>query len=148
MPTASPAPELHHAGPDRPARYPRGFSNPYFHIILNVVLAAAAQVFLKKGADESATLSLFVSMLMSLRSLWTWAGILCIIGSLLAWLHALRFVPLIIAFNVAGLLHVVVPLVSWLFLGETLSVTRCVGIALVFFGVLVVVKPVIKMEEL
>ncbi len=112
------------------------------------MLAAAAQVFLKKGADESASLSLFVSMLMSLHSLWTWAGILCMIGSLVSWLYALRFVSLIIAFNVAGLLHVVVPLVSWLFLGETLGAMRCVGIGLVFVGVLVVVKPVIKMEEL
>lgn len=134
------------AGPSVP--WPRGFFNPYFQIILNVILAAAAQVFLKKGADEAATLSLFVSMLMSLRSLWTWAGILCMIGSLVSWLYALRFVPLIIAFNVAGLLHVVVPLASWLFLGETLSAMRCVGIGLVFVGVLVVARPVVKMEEL
>ena len=124
------------------------FLNPFFQILLSVALSAAAQLFLKVGADrlEKGAVGLGF-ILSSLSSPWVWAGIAGIIGSLVSWLYALRFVQLIIAFNIAGLLHVIVPLASWIFLGERLGGMRLLGIGLVFAGVLVVAKPAAKMEE-
>ena len=125
------------------------FLNPWLQIFLSVLGNAAAQLFLKKGADTSlqggASLA-FVSC--ALHSPWVWAGIACMIVSLISWLYALRFVQLIIAFNLAGLLHVIVPLLSWVLLGEKIGGIRWLGIGLVFAGVLIVAKPVIRMEEL
>jgi len=125
------------------------FFNPWFQIFLSILGNAAAQLFMKKGADESLQgVTSFALVSSSLHSAWVWAGIACLIASLISWLYALRYVQLIIAFNLASLLNVLVPLLSWALLGDTISATRWAGIALVFTGVLVVAKPVIRMEEL
>jgi len=67
--------------------------------------------------------------------------------SLFCWLYSLRFVPLNIAYNVAGLIQVLVPLGSWLFLGEKIGLTRTCGILLVCAGVFIVARPLMQMEE-
>lgn len=123
--------------------------NPYVQILFSVTLSAGAQLFMKKGADEAIDPTAAIALGFSgLHSPWVWAGIACLIGSLISWLYALRFVPLIVAFNLAGLQHVIVPLISWLYLGEKIGGIRWLGIGLVFAGVLIVAKPIIKMEEL
>src|SRR5258708_379639 len=66
---------------------------------------------------------------------WIWFGILAIIGSLFSWLFALKSVPLVIAFNLAATNHVMVAIGSCLFLGETISSQRWIGIFLVALGV-------------
>ena len=59
----------------------------------------------------------------------------------------LRFVPLNIAFNLSNIVHVFVPLSSWLVLGENISEKRWLGIALVLCGIFVIAKPLVKIEE-
>ncbi len=130
----------------KPAESP--FFNPYIQILFCVALSGAAQLLMKRGAVESIPASEDFSLgFAGLHSLWVWAGIVCLVTSLVSWLYALRFVPLIVAFNLAGLLHVVLPIASWLLLGETIGMRRWFGIALVFVGVLIVARPIIKMEE-
>ena len=140
--------------PTAPDAVPRSlaariFFSPYLQIFVSVLLNAAAQLLLKKGSDESveATTS-FALGFSGLHSAWVWGGIACMIASLVSWLYSLRFVQLIIAFNLAGMLHVMVPLFAWICLGERIGGLRWLGIGLVFAGVLVVAKPVIKIEEL
>jgi len=74
-------------------------------------------------------------------------GILALIVSLGSWLYALRFVPLNVAYNLAGLLHALVPIGCWLFLGEKISLVRVVGIFCVMVGVYVIARPIVHMEE-
>lgn len=125
------------------------FFKPYVQILLSIAFSALSQVFLKKGADQSVHASSeFVLGFAGLHSLWVWAGIACLISSLFSWLYSLRFLPLVIAFNLAGLTHVIVPLICWGYLGEKINALRWLGIAMVFAGVLIVAKPLIKMEEL
>ena len=69
------------------------------------------------------------------------------VTSLFSWLYGLRFVPLNIAFNLAGLVQVLVPLAAWLLLGERIGATRLCGIALVCAGVLIVARPLMRVEE-
>jgi len=119
--------------------------NPYLQIFLSVFLNAASQILLKIGADQ--TLKNAVFGFSGLRSGWVWMGILALIVSLGSWLYALRFVPLNVAYNLAGLLHALVPIGCWLFLGEKISLVRGIGIICVVAGVYVIARPVVKMEE-
>jgi drug/metabolite transporter (DMT)-like permease len=76
-----------------------------------------------------------------------WWGILFVILSFLSWLYVLRFIPLTVAFPLSRVVDVLVPLSCWLVLGETISVRRWLGIALVIIGLAVVAKPVARLEE-
>jgi drug/metabolite transporter (DMT)-like permease len=69
------------------------------------------------------------------------------VTSLFSWLYGLRFVPLNIAFNLAGLVQVLVPLAAWLLLGERIGPTRACGILLVCTGVFIVARPLMRVEE-
>lgn len=116
-------------------------------LALSVLLAAAAQLFLKLGAETLPSDLGWQSGLAALRSGWVWLGILATVASLVAWLQALRTVPLNIAFNVAALSQVLVPLASWCIFGERIGLNRGLGIALVFLGVLIIARPLVRAEE-
>ncbi len=55
--------------------------------------------------------------------------------------------PLNVAYNLAGLIQVLVPLASWLLLGERIGLTRACGIVLVCAGVFIVARPLMQVEE-
>jgi multidrug transporter EmrE-like cation transporter len=147
MPTP---PEILPMSPPRRAPV-RWHLQPYLHVALSIVFSAAAQPLLKLGADEvHAAASGGPAWLLPLRwlaSAWIWLGIGAIIASLLSWLHALRTVPLTIAFNLSGFIHVLVPLASWAMLGERIGPLRAAGIALVVLGVIITAKEAVKLEE-
>jgi drug/metabolite transporter (DMT)-like permease len=121
------------------------FFNPYTHILLSILLSTAAQLCLKKGADTSVP-EIWLGV-EGLRSGWVWIGICAMVTGLFSWLYGLRFVPLNIAFNLAGLVLALVPLAAWLLLGEKMEMTRACGILLVCAGVCVVARPLMRMEE-
>ena len=121
------------------------FLHPVAHIIYSVVLNAASQVFLRIGASDSGSDAW--SAFRSLASIWVWGGIIALIVSLFSWLQALRTIKLLVAFNLSGLLHVLVPFSGWLFLGEHIPAGRWLGISLVLAGVFVVGAPAAKVEE-
>jgi undecaprenyl phosphate-alpha-L-ara4N flippase subunit ArnE len=77
----------------------------------------------------------------------TWLAIVCIIFSLLGWLYILRHLPLSIAFPLSNAPHILVPMVSSVFLGEMISGRRWCGIVLVLIGLLLVAKPFARIEE-
>lgn len=130
-------------------RTPEGLLNPYFLIILGALLAAAAEIFLKKGAVETVRLVGHTdwTTISALGSGWVWIAILCYASSFAAWLHVLRSVPLNIAFNLSSIIHVFVPLGCWIFLGEAISEMRWFGISLVLLGICVIAKPFVMIEE-
>lgn len=118
---------------------------PYLHVGVSTLLSASAQPLMKLGADAAADHQIFAVAV--LRSGWTWLGILAIIASLVSWMHALRSVPLNIAFNLAGSMHVLVPIAAWAFLGETIGWKRWCGITLVAAGVLLTAREAVRLEE-
>jgi drug/metabolite transporter (DMT)-like permease len=121
------------------------FFNPYTQILLSILLSTAAQLLLKKGAD-TAVPGIWMGI-EGLRSGWVWLGIVAMVASLFSWLYGLRFVALNVAFNLAGLVQVLVPLASWLLLGERIGPTRVCGILLVCAGVFTVARPLMRLEE-
>jgi undecaprenyl phosphate-alpha-L-ara4N flippase subunit ArnE len=128
---------------------PSGFANPWFHLALSIAFVTIYELLLKVGAVETAHLSQRWSWtgLTGLASPYTWVAIVFVILSLVTWLHVLRSIPLSVAFPISQVVHALIPLGSWLFLGEAITSLRGCGIALVLFGLAVVAKPVARFEE-
>src|SRR5437868_13688560 len=123
--------------------------NPWFQLCLTVLLITTSELFLKRCAVEAPRLPAEVNStgVSCIASANVWYGILFVIASFISWLYVLRFIPLTIAYPLSNFVHVMIPLSSWLFLNEHISVQRWCGIALVLLGVLIVAKPVARMEE-
>jgi drug/metabolite transporter (DMT)-like permease len=125
------------------------FLNPWLQLGICVLLATAAEVFLKLGANETADPGSEWTWtgLPSLRSRWVWWGIIASVVSLFNWLATLRKLPLTIAFPLGNVVHILVPLSSWIFLGEMIRPLRWCGIALVLLGLAIIAKPAARLEE-
>ncbi|MEY2518738.1 MAG: hypothetical protein QOF24_497 [Verrucomicrobiota bacterium] len=132
-----------------PQSKPAGFANPWLHLALSVACVATYELLLKRGAAETAHVSESWSWtgLTGLASVYVWIAIVFVITSLITWLYVLRYIPLSIAFPISQAVHVLVPLGSWLILGENIVTLRWIGIVFVSLGLAVVAKPVARLEE-
>jgi drug/metabolite transporter (DMT)-like permease len=129
---------------------PTGFANPWLQLALSILFVTVYELLLKLGATETAHIASAKwawTGLSGLASLYVWLGIPLIILSLLTWLHVLRYIPLSIAFPISQVVHVLVPLCSWFFLGEWITSLRWCGVALVSLGLALVAKPVARLED-
>ncbi len=125
------------------------FLNPWFQIVFSTLAVACAELFLKRGAVAARPLSAALNWtgVSGLTSPLVWIGIVLVAISFASWLYVLRFLPLSIAFPLSQSVHVLVPIGSWIFLGELISSRRWAGIALVAIGIFSVAKPVARLEE-
>jgi len=131
--------------------HPKGLLNPYLQLAVNGLLVTASELLLKRGATATTQVSgspwLDSLGITTLGSGWVWAGIASGIAGLVSWLYVLRWVPLSIAFPLASVVHVLIPLGSWFFLGETMSLLRWCGITLVMTGIWCLANPLMRAEE-
>lgn len=113
-----------------------------------MLLATAAEIFLKLGAEATANPADSWSWtgLTGLRSGWVWCGIVASVISLFNWLATIKKLPLTIAFPVGNVVHILVPLSSWIFLGEAILPERWIGIALVLIGLMIIAQPAARLE--
>lgn len=113
-------------------------------ILSGVALNAAAQLLLKVATRPLSHFTgfgvqtLVDSGLILMKSLTFWAGMVCYGTSLCVWLAALSKAPVSTAYPMLSLGYVVVAGVSVLWLGETLSLPKVLGIALICVGVVLV----------
>ncbi len=128
---------------------PSGFRNPWLHLAVSVTCVAIYELLLKRGASETANPNSSWSWtgLTGLGSIYVWIAIVFVILSLITWLYVLRYLPLSIAFPISQAVHILVPIGSWLVLGENIVTLRWIGIALVSLGLAIVAKPVARLEE-
>ena len=127
---------------------PSGWRDPRLQLALSVLCVLFSELLLKRGASETASATPWSwTGLNSLVSPLVWWGILFVVASFLSWLYVLKYIPLTIAFPLSRVVDVLVPLSCWIFLGETISVRRWCGIALVVIGLAIVAKPVARLEE-
>jgi drug/metabolite transporter (DMT)-like permease len=128
---------------------PTGLANPWLHLALSVAGVTIYELLLKLGARETAHISdrWDWTGISGLASIYTWIAIVFVIFSLVTWLYVLRYIPLSLAFPISQAVHVLIPLCSWIFLGEVIISLRWCGIALVTLGLAVVAKPVARLEE-
>ena len=124
------------------------FANPWLVLVFEVVFVTAAETLLKVGASKTERVAGWEwTGLLPLGSIWTWWAIALIVLSFLCWIYVLKYIPLSIAFPLSNVVHVLIPLNCWIFLGEHISHRRWCGIAIVILGLALVAKPVAKIEE-
>lgn len=125
------------------------YLSPYFQLGLSAVALSAAEVFLKTGTGTNSGGNAATALLnfSALASISTWVGISLYVFSFLIWLHVLRLMPLTEAYALSGVVHILVPTAAWLFLHESISVNRGLGILLVFCGTLLVAAPSARAED-
>ncbi len=128
---------------------PRGFFNPWFQIALSTAFVTVSELCLKRGVMEAVPASAAWGWtgLLGLVSGMVWLGILFVLLSFISWLYALKYLPLSVAFPASQVIHVLIPITSWLVLGEKISLIRWGGIALVLLGLAVMAKPAARLEE-
>ena len=128
---------------------PSGFGNPWLQLALSVICVLVSELLLKRGASDTANPGTFWSWtgISGLASPLVWLAIIFVIISFISWLYVLKYIPLSVAFPLSRVVDVLVPLSSWIILGELISPRRWCGIALVVIGLAVVAKPVARMEE-
>jgi multidrug transporter EmrE-like cation transporter len=113
-------------------------------ILTGVALNAAAQLLLKVATrplsqfTDFGAQTIVGSGLILIQSVTFWAGMVCYGASLCVWLAALSKAPVSTAYPMLSLGYIVVAGVSVLWLGETLSLPKVLGIAFICLGVVLV----------
>ena len=120
--------------------------HPAITLLLSASFVAASEILLKLGASASVDAPGVLGWT-GLDSPWVWGGIVAVVLSFVTWLSAIRTLPLSLAFLASNVIHILVPVSSWLILGETISSKRWVGITLVLVGLIILAKPVAQTEE-
>ena len=128
---------------------PTGLASPWLQLALSALCTTISELFLKRGAMETIHLSEKWAWtgLTGLASPLVWIGIIFVVCSFVTWLYVLKHLPLSVAFPASQVVHVTIPLSSWLVLGELITPIRWCGIVLVLIGLVLVAKPVARLEE-
>jgi len=117
-------------------------------LMLTALLAAASEMFFKKGAMETKDLPCALTWLgfTALQSWWVWPGMLIQILGMASYAAVLRKIPLYIAFSFMSILHVMIPIGARIFFDERISSRRWGGIVLVLAGIWIIAKPASRIE--
>lgn len=120
---------------------------PYVYLLVTVILLTVAEIFLKRGAEATAPTNTDWLGLASLASRNVWIGAALLTVSSVTWILVLRTMPLYLAFTLCSVIHVTIPVSSWLLLDDKISVVRWAGIAMVLAGIWVIARPACQIEE-
>jgi drug/metabolite transporter (DMT)-like permease len=109
-------------------------------ILTGVTLNAVAQIVLKVAVSRRGSIAVRPRALLQagyhlMLNPWLWAGILCYVVSLAAWLIALSRVSVNVAYPMLSLGYVMAAILAWVFLGERLNFVQMTGIAVIILGV-------------
>ena len=116
----------------------------WFLILSGVGLNAAAQLLLKSATRSLVHFSGFdlhtapAIIQVLLKSLPFWGGLICYALSVCVWIAALTKVPVSTAYPMLSLGYVVVTFAAFIWLGESLTTAKIIGIALICAGVVLV----------
>jgi multidrug transporter EmrE-like cation transporter len=114
--------------------------HPVVLILASVTLSVIGQLVLKAGVGRLGSLSLgrggaLTAAVRLASNPLIWIGFAIFGVGTFFWLAALSRVELGYAYPFLSLSYVLVMLASWLFFREELSVSRCVGVAVICLGV-------------
>ena len=113
-------------------------------VIASVLLNAAAQIFLKKGSSVLVDISLQDDLGGSIfRIISNWyilGGLACYGFSVAVWIFALSRVDVSKAYPMLSIGFIVSVLAAYIFLGESLSMLKIIGIGFITIGVLMISK--------
>lgn len=108
----------------------------------------AAEMFMKLGAGGTSAAAETAGLLgrIGLTSKWVWVSIVFTLSGFGVWSHVVRVAPLSVAFPLVNVVHILIPLASWVFLGEHIGPRRWLGIALVVAGLVTIARPQAELE--
>ena len=120
--------------------------HPVVFVLVAVVISVLGQLSLKVamnqvGAIDAGSLARPMETLMRIFSTpLVWLGLSCYGVSALLWLVVLSRLDLSYAYLMLASMYVLIPLVSWLFLGERIPPMRWLGMIVVVLGVVIVAR--------
>ena len=120
--------------------------HPVVLVLIAVVISVLGQLSLKVamnqvGAIDAGSLARPMETLTRVFSTpLVWLGLSCYGVSALLWLVVLSRLDLSYAYLMLASMYVLIPLVSWLFLGERIPPMRWVGMVVVVLGVVIVAR--------
>ena len=111
-------------------------------IALSIAMGVSGQTMIKLGTLSAANLPAepVARLLLVLRSPWVLLGLMMYGIGALSWVVVLSRLDLSIAYPFLALNFVLVALVSWLLLGESIPGLRWVGIGCICVGILLIAR--------
>lgn len=112
-------------------------------IITSILMSSTAHVVLKKGMTSleqsygSQSHSFIDTAWITATNVWILGGMTLHVGALVVWLWALSRVDITFAYPFLALGYVLVSLMAWFWLGETLTQTRIAGMVIIIVGIIV-----------
>ena len=106
-------------------------------LIVAICLGATGQIALKTGLNQLPPKPAVGTVLRSILTPWVFTGFLCYGLSSLLYLVALSRLDLSYAYPLVALGYVIVTVLAWRLLGETVPLMRVAGLAIICLGVLV-----------
>ena len=111
---------------------------PLALLIVAILLGATGQIALKTGLNLLGESPSALVVLRSILTPWVFGGFACYGLSSLLYLVAISRLQLSYAYPMVALSYVIVTVLSWRFLGETVPLARAAGLAVICVGVLIV----------
>jgi len=104
-------------------------------LIINILLSVAGQFFLKYGINQLGEVSGKDLIIKAILNPFVIIGIGCYGLGMLTWFAVLSKFDLSVAYPALSIGYILVLLISWQFLGESLTVLKIAGSALIIIGV-------------
>lgn len=120
------------------------YTSNLFIILASITLSSSAHLFLKKGVMTLNLIGLksenqlFDTALFVVSSPWIVLGMFMHVGALLIWLWALSRVDITFAYPFLSLGFVLVSLMAYFWIGESLPFERILGMIIITIGIIVI----------
>jgi multidrug transporter EmrE-like cation transporter len=111
-------------------------------ILFSITVSSTAHVLLKKGMSQHQYSALELSSIWDsvfsiATSPWVLLGMILHVAALVIWLWALSRVDITFAYPFLAVGYVLVSLMAWLWLGESITSTRFFGMAVIVVGIVI-----------
>lgn len=111
-------------------------------IMASIMMSSTAHVLLKKGAMSTSELtiggqSLMMNVWVVATNPWVVGGMFLHVSALAIWMWALSRVDISFAYPFLAVGYVFVSLMAWQWLGESITTTRMLGMAIIIVGIVV-----------
>jgi len=109
-------------------------------IIISSTLGAIAQLLLKTGMNNYGSINLGPDVLLAILEPFVLLGLITYFISSVSWIMVLSKADLSLAYPLGAINYVIVAIIGWTLLNETLSLLRIGGIGIIILGVYIVGK--------
>ncbi len=109
-------------------------------ILISVILGSIAQLTLKSGMNQIGSINLNTEIIKALLNPLVITGLMIYAVSSITWVMILSKSEVSYAYPFASLGYVIVAILGWLVMNETINLLRIIGISVIITGVIIVSK--------